>query len=373
MPPINAKRSPLIKAVTTILIVAVAGFLYWQKQRSPSAAPTANPSPAQASRSTPAGASSGAANPAASRSSRANVVPITSATTLKIGSWNIEWLGKPEDRGQFAQGVAQSPDTMAAYIAGSGVAVLGVAEVVTTIPGRPLRSRELEATMQSLSKQRGDRWEYALCEGRQGGDQLTGFVWNTSVITALNDAGAPWRQGVDAPWRVPIKEGRSMSGSRLWARPPHAIKFSAGAGKTDFVLIVLHMKADYNGKFAAQRKQEMDTLLEAMPAVRSHFHDEDIVLTGDTNATSTDEPAIADAVASGFIDLNARNISTTWRGSYTDRTFVPSGQPEFASREFWVYDDAFLSKMRWRPGDFKKNLSDHFMVGTLVRIMDDDD
>jgi hypothetical protein len=52
---------------------------------------------------------------------------------------------------------------------------------------------------------------------------------------------------------------------------------------------------------------------------------------------------------------------------------VPANQAEFASHEFWVFSDPFLSKMRWKAGDFKKNLSDHYMVGTTLRVMDDDD
>ncbi len=385
-------KGMLTKVAPIVVFVAIGLVVLWQQRQSgttgSSAPATGASAPASAARPSaptrsgdvtpptpsapPKGAPATASGPSPKTSSPTPAPPVASAT-LKVGSWNIEWLGKPEDRAQFAQNVAQSPDTMGEYIVGSGVSVLGVAEVVTTIPGSPMRSRELEATIAAIKKKNGQEWEYALCPGRQDGDQLTGFMWNSTLVTAFNVDGQPWRQSIDVPWRVPIKEGRSSSGSRLWARPPHAIKFSAGAGKTDFVVIVLHMKADYNGQFDAHRKLEMDALIEALPAVRARFKDEDIVLTGDTNVTRGDEPAIADLVNARFVDLNSRNVSTTWRDGFTDRTFVPANQAEFASHEFWVFSDPFLSKMRWKAGDFKKNLSDHYMVGTTLRVMDDDD
>jgi len=386
--PSTPTRSGFIKAASVIVFVAIGAFVLWQKQNAalPSGSSTSPGAAAPSTAPIKGATAETSAKPAIAPAKPASDAPASAAvpsrnpatvtatvSTLKVGSWNIEWLGKPEDRAQFAQGVAQSPETMAEYIVGSGVAVLGVAEVVTTIPGTPMRSRELEATIAAIRKKNGQEWEYALCPGRQDGDQLTGFLWNSTRVTAFNADGQAWRQTIDVPWRVPIKEGRSASGSRLWARPPHAIKFSAGAGKTDFVVIVLHMKADYNGQFETHRKQEMDALIEALPAVRARFKDEDIILTGDTNVTRADEPAIADLTGAKFVDLNAKNMSTTWRDGFTDRTFVPAKQPEFASREFWVFSDPFLSKMRWKPGDFKKNLSDHYMVGTIVRVMEDDD
>jgi hypothetical protein len=295
------------------------------------------------------------------------------AARLKVGAWNIEWLGSPSDRAQFAKDVAQDPATIAEYIVGSGVSVLGVAEVVTPIPGRPIRSRELEAAIEVIKARTGDQWYYALNPGRQDGDQLTGVMWNGRVVTAVGPDGAAWKQATDMPWRVPVRDARSAQNSRLWARPPHAMKFSCGEGKTDFVVIVVHMKADYQGDFAKHRAEEMAALVEALPAVRARFKDEDVVIVGDTNVTSAGEAMVRTLTEAGFADLNAANVRTTWRDGFTDRAFVPKGQPEFRGSEFWVFSDAFLSKMRWKAGDFKKNLSDHFMVGTSIEVMADDD
>jgi hypothetical protein len=322
-------------------------------------APTSSPAPtASGPTATP-----GAAGPA--------------PTSIKIGAWNIEWLGKPEDRAQFAKNVAQDPAVMADYIVGSGVSVLGVAEIVTQIPGRPIRSRELEAAIDAIRGKTNQRWEYALNPGRADGDQLTGLMWNTAAVTALNQSGQKWDQQKDLPWRVPVRDARSSQGSRLWNRPPHAIKFRAGGpsdtSSSDFIVVVLHMKADYQGDFAKHRQEEMDALIDALPAVRKQFGDDDIILVGDTNVTSPGEAMIKDLTAAGYADLNAANITTTWRDGFTDRAFVPATQPEFVSKQFWVFSDDFLRARRWKPGDFKKNLSDHYMVGTVLRVQNDDD
>ena len=60
----------------------------------------------QPQRSSPQPAGAPRSNPSATSPMNAE------GSTLKIGSWNIEWLGKPDDRSGAAKGVAQSPDDM---------------------------------------------------------------------------------------------------------------------------------------------------------------------------------------------------------------------------------------------------------------------
>ena len=292
---------------------------------------------------------------------------------IGIGSWNIEWLGKPSDRSGAAKGVAQSPDDIADYIIGSGVAVLAVEEIVAPGPGRPIRSREIEAAVAAIKQKHGAAWDYVLFPGRADGDQLTGVLWNTGVVTAINAAGKPWSQTADSAWALPIPRGRSAQGSALWNRPPHAMKFRAGEGKTDFVVIVLHMKADYNGDFAAHRAEEAGALAAALPAVRSRFGDQDIVLIGDTNCSKQGEPAIATLERAGLMDLNAAGAPTHWQGGSMDRALVPAAQPEFASRAFSVYSDAYLSLRNLTPRDYKRRFSDHYLITAAIAVMPDDD
>ncbi len=299
-------------------------------------------------------------------------VPISAQREVAVGSWNIEWLGKPEDRSGFAKNVAQAAADVGDYIIASGVAVLAVQEIVTRERGRPIRSRELEAALGAVREKTGSAWEYVLFPGRADGDQLTGVAWDTTRARAIEASGRPWRQG-DEPWMLPIPKARSAQGSALWNRPPHAMKFSFGEGKTDVVFIIVHMKADYNGDFAAHRREEAEALARAMPQVRERFKDADIVIVGDTNCVQDREPAIETFEALGLIDLNAKRAQTHWRGGTMDKAIVPRDQPEFAARAFRVASDDYLRSKRWQAGDFKKHLSDHYLVSTTIRVMADDD
>ncbi len=293
--------------------------------------------------------------------------------TIKIGAWNIEWLGKPEERSGAAKNIAQSPTDLAGVIVDSGVSMLALEEIVTRVKGTPIRSREIESTLAEVKKRTGDSWEYVLFPGRAEGDQLTGIAWDTKAVTAVNLKDAPWDQTKDEPYRVPIKSGRSSQGSSLWNRPPHAMKFSLGTGKTDFVAIVLHMKADYNGDFAQHRKEEAEALAAALPEVKRATKDQDIVLLGDSNCTGDHEPAIAAFEKSDFIDLNSKLLPTHWRGGTMDRVLSPKSQPEFASHKFDVIGEAYLRRRAMDPRDYKKRFSDHFMVVSEIAVMPDDD
>lgn len=292
---------------------------------------------------------------------------------IRVGAWNIEWFGKAGERSGFSRGVAQRPELVAQYILDSKAAVVGLAEIVTEMPGRPIRSGEMEAVVERLGERGGQQWDYVLHPGRQSGDQLTGMMWNRAVVTALGEGGRPWDSSRDVAWRVPVRDGRGPQGSRLWHRPPYAMKFTAGAGLSDFVVIMVHMKADFQGDFAVHRRMEMEALVEAVPSVRRQFGDSDIIIIGDMNTTNAAEEKFEVARGAGLVDLNAAGIVTTWRGGITDRAMVPSDQPEFKGSEFWVMSDVWLRGQRWSAGDFKRELSDHYMVGLELRVMEDDD
>jgi endonuclease/exonuclease/phosphatase family metal-dependent hydrolase len=291
------------------------------------------------------------------------------ATTIRIGTWNIEWLGQPTKRSGKGQGFAQTPEDMADYIAASKTSILALEEVLATGTRNgtsSLRSNELDAAFAALKNKTGETWEYVLNAGKGNpDDQLTGVAWNTARVST-SDASAQ-------PWRLPIKGGQSSQGSGLWNRPPHAMKFSFGEGKTDIVMIVLHMKADYNGDFAVQRSEEAKALIAVLPGVESRFKDRDVVLLGDLNTTSPGEACLVGYANAGYADLNPKNEQTHWRGGATDRIFVPESQPEFKGREFEVMSDRYLEPKRWDPGEFKKRLSDHYIVVTTIAVMNDDD
>lgn len=310
------------------------------------------PSPSESSResSSPAAASSGGPAPAA----------------ITIASWNIEWLGNPSQRSGEGKGVAQDTAELAEAIKRSEAAVVALQEISPT--GTPNagrndepRSKELDAIAAKL----GGGWRYLLFPSRSG-DQFTGFLYNSGVVSLVSD-----REGDS--WRVPVPTRRSSQGSGLWVRPPTAVKFSAGAGKTDFVLIVVHMKADFDGDFAKHREEEAKALAALLPDVRRVFKDEDVLILGDTNMTDDNEAAEKTYERAGLKDLNTANAGTHWRGGGTDKIFVPAAQPEFAASSFRVINHDRVLSRTMSPAAYKRRFSDHYMVSTTVRLQDDDD
>lgn len=301
--------------------------------------------------------------------------------TLRVGAWNIEWLGRPDSRSGVARGVEQRPEDLADYLIASGVAVLGVEEIIASGGSNPIRSRILEETLAMVGRTTGDRWEYVLYPGRKRGDQLTGVLWNTRFVEALDSEDDAWAQG-DTPWRLPVSGRESSQGSVLWSRPPHAMKFSAGEDRTDFVVIVLHMKADYDGDFASHRGEEGAELAGLLPGVSRAFDDADLVLIGDANLGAGDEPAaraLRDAglgegpsAGAGFISLNTGGLPTHVKYGALDAAFVPASQPEFV-RDFEVISGPYLDERNLSAAEFKAKFSDHFMVVTTIRVRTDDD
>lgn len=299
--------------------------------------------------------------PSTAASSRGNA-----PAAITIASWNIEWLGNPSQRSGEGKGVAQDPADLADAITRSDAAIVALQEVSPTAtpnagPRDEPRSNELGAVAAKL----GSGWRYILFPSRSG-DQFTGFLYNSGVVSLVSD-----REG-DA-WRVPVPTRKSSQGSGLWVRPPTAVKFSAGAGKTDFVLIVVHMKADFDGDFAKHRDEEARALAGLLPDVRRVFKDEDVVILGDTNMTDDHEAAEKTYESAGLKDLNTANAGTHWRGGGTDKIFVPQAQPEFAASSFRVINHDRVLGRSMSPAAYKRRFSDHYMVTTTVRVQDDDD
>lgn len=358
------KKQQTAKAGSALLVLVVGIIAFYLKQQG--GAP--QPGPAGPVTSVP-GVSprTQAASPRAPAERQS-----AAADTLRIASWNIEWLGKPEERSGREEGVAQKPEDIARYIIDSRASILALQEIVADSGGARPRCSALDRALAALESASGRRWHYVLFPGRSEGDQLTGVAWDPAAATPIDSAGGDW-DATDSPWRLPIATSRGASGAGLWNRPPHAMKFSLGPGRTDVVLVVVHMKADFQGDFADHRGREAEALVTALDALRRTFNDQDIIILGDTNVTSPGEPAPRAIQAAGFADLNQAGSATHWRGGATDRVFVPTDQPEFESTGFEVMSDEFLASRRWRPSDFKRSLSDHYMVVATVAVRVDDD
>jgi hypothetical protein len=281
--------------------------------------------------------------------------------TLRVGAWNIEWLGTPDSRSGPARGHAQSSQDLADYIAFADVSVLALAEIAKSSDGGAWKSEVLGAALAQVGKRTGGDWEHILFPAQSGRNQLVGVAWDRKRVTS-----------VGRPWPLPVAQKQSAAGKPLWSRPPYAQKFSTGPGRTDFVVVALHMKSDTGGDFAEHRGEEAAALVATLASARETMSDADWLFIGDSNCNEHSEPAIAALTSAGFIDLNGSDVATHVRWGALDRAFVPAGQPEFG-REFFVIRDEYLAARRMTPEDFKVRLSDHFMVVTVVAGAADDD
>lgn len=300
----------------------------------------------------------------AARVSVAAAASPANRTSLRIGSLNLEWLGQPERR-RPPYNVPQDPAAIADYLMASGVDVLALQEISDTDGQAKKRSNAVLDQVFALMRERGGgEWSYVLTPklAPQDTTQHVGIAWNRARAAL---AGAPTRIDVaHAKYPHPTVD-RELSS---WVRQPYAMKFSAGAGRTDFVLIVLHMKSNIEGELTeTMRRDEAASLASQLQAVRKQHADRDVVLLGDTNFLSAREPALRIFSANGFRDLNAADLRTYFSGAPFDRIFVPVNEPEFARPAQAVF----------RPTtglqDFRRRISDHFLVFTDIRVMEDDD
>lgn len=295
--------------------------------------------------------------------------PTITPRTVRIGTWNIEWLAQPDKRYGKAQGKTQSAEDIADYIAASRVEVLALEEICPTnlsdpfeydpeVDG-PLDNAILREALEIVSKKTRSEWAYRIFpnnDGTKATNQLTGIAWNTRKLTVLGES-----------WRV-IEYDRSKR--TYWYRPPWATAFSTGEGMTDLVIIPIHMKAYDDESSANQRAMESAELVEALAKAQG---DPDTLIIGDSNCHSGDEQAIKNYAASGFIDLNRRDQSTHVGQAPLDRVFIPDGQPEFAKKFFQVFDKPYMARRRLKPTDFRERFSDHYMVITTIKAGVDDD
>ncbi|MFN0135614.1 MAG: endonuclease/exonuclease/phosphatase family protein [Phycisphaerae bacterium] len=351
---LNRRQSVALLAAVNLALLVIVGCLTQQPRER-----TEDGSAANTAASDPH-ASENAAAPASVDESGAAVPRSTGGErTVRIGAWNIEWLGTPGSRSGVAKNVAQKPDALAAYIEAARVDVLALSEIATTDDGPPPTNETLRDAFALIDQRTGSRWRHVLLPARSGRNQNTGIAWNERVV-----------QPIGKPVLLTPDKEESGQDKPLWSRPAYGQLFSAGDGKTDFLVIPIHMKSDYGGKFDAHRADEARELVSQLP---SRVTDGDIIIIGDSNADTHDEPAIGVLAGPGLADLNNRDVSTHVRYGALDRVFIPVSQPEFKGRVFEVLSDEFRSRHGLSSDDFKRYYSDHYMVITSIAIGADDD
>jgi endonuclease/exonuclease/phosphatase family metal-dependent hydrolase len=266
-----------------------------------------------------------------------------------LGSWNIENLGQRE--------FGQHPAAIAQHILTAGLDILALQEIHDTDGNAVTRTNQkLDAVMTRINQDPTQDWAYALFPNRgDAPERLTGIAWNRKKVTNRGEL------------RIPVE----FASERTWNRQPHAVKFSTRSGKTDLVVIPVHMKSNADGEDIgrAARQAEAAALIPKLAAVRSHFQDDDVVVIGDMNCLEASEAALAILADAGFRDLNARDAVTYRKGQFAspfDRVFVPEQQAEFR----------FSLQYRLAPTDellYQQRLSDHFLIKVAIQVLDDDD
>lgn len=151
----------------------------------------------------------------------ARVPPVGSASTLDIGTWNIEWFG---DTGNGPADEARQLATVRSLIKGMGLDLLGIQEVVSAASFDSLR-RTLPGYDGVLANDpgvTGGAAAYARAE------QKVGLLYRTSMATLVSSRIVLGHTPTDFGGRPPLEctFRVSLSGSTL-----------------DLVVLVLHMKA----------------------------------------------------------------------------------------------------------------------------------
>ena len=301
---------------------------------------------------------------------------------LRIGFWNIEHLGMPQQRSGIAKDIAQDPRHLADYIRQANVRILSLSEIYDedTRHDEVRTNETLQRTLDLLNERGDAEWRYVLLPNKNPRDrsQLCGIAWDDRAVRMVGQ-----------PYRVPVRD-EPDDRMNTWDRHPSAVQFtlSLGAGKTDLVVVPIHMKSSYGGDAAGrlQRAKEAELLAEVLDTLRSHFRDQDLVLLGDFNSTDNTEPALTTYRGAGLLDLNRSNTPTTYyEESALDRILVADGQPEFPSAGFVVLrasDENTRELRQVNPATdrtrrarelHKKYRSDHYLVLTSVKVLADDD
>jgi endonuclease/exonuclease/phosphatase family metal-dependent hydrolase len=308
-------------------------------------------------------------------------VAMVDAQERRIGAWNIEWLGFPNMRGRPGKDVEQLPAELASYIADAQLDVLALEEIGVDQGSQPWTSKHLDAVFQELKTKHEQDWQYLLFGKANYPDGTEDFVVRGQHV------GLAWRKDraklVGEPFAVPTGENE-LYGIKFWERRANAIKLSFGEGKSDMVFVPVHLKSNRNEANPAdkdftkkQRQEEIRVFVDQLRHLKSHFHDEDVVMLGDTNVLGDEDATLKQLVQAGFVDLNESDSGTTaaWGEGYAsapfDRILVPNSQPEFQGAVQKIHRTKNGTDEEIR--DFKKRLSDHYLVSCVVKITNDDD
>lgn len=288
---------------------------------------------------------------------------------IRVGAWNIETLGSPESRDYLRKspsngyGMARKPPELADQIEVLRLDVLALSEIDDTDMGDgPATNRVLDEAFAILNRRSGNDWTYRLFPKRirRHSSQHTGLAWNRQRVRAVGKR-----------LRIPVTDVTSRRYFE-WDRHPHAMKFTRGRGRTDFVVIPIHMKAGRSDAAVKQRRSEAEALVRELSEIQDHFQDRDLILIGDFNMLRRTEPAgRVYRKKGGLFDLNYSDRPTHIADFPFDRCYIPRTQRE---NEFaGVTQVRIVAPPAAARRRFRREFSDHWpIVLEFAELADDD-
>ena len=290
------------------------------------------------------------------------------AESLTIGAWNIEHCGEP--------GYPKDPQALADYIAASGVRLLALEEIMITHRDANglYRNRTLDETVAKL----GPTWRYVVFNTSCSAPILClGVLFDTSAVQPRLYTKLP----TPTDMYLEHRETGGVVRHPVLCRGPVAVWFQAGRGKTDFVLVPLHLKSNtlhdpHPEDRVNHRKAEAEQLLAALAKVLPQIdngRERDIYLAGDTNILHHADADMGVFLQAHYIDMNAADHPTyVGTGAPFDRFIVAAASTEVRGQSFHVQRE-YLARHALEPTRFRDRYSDHYMVTFEIEVGADDD
>jgi len=314
------------------------------------------------------------------------ISPLTShakADEIRIGAWNIEWLGFPDKRARPGKDNPQRPEDLAEYIHSTGVDVLALEEIGVDSDKSPWTSQELELLKRAFQDKYKESWNYVIFPKTTYPNDTEDFVKRGQHLAIAWKSDKATQVG--GVFEIPVGSDETY-GIKFFERRANAVKLSFGEGKTDVVFIPVHLKSNRNEDNPAdktftqrQRAAELKAFVTQLPKLKEHFKDDDIVLLGDTNILGDEDTANV-LTEAAFVDLNSDEQGTTavwgdgsngYRTAPFDRIFIPKSQNEFAESRLHVHRTSNGTDDEIKL--FRRNLSDHYLISSVIKIQRDDD
>jgi len=268
------------------------------------------------------------------------------APTVRIGTWNLEFLGAATD---FRNGLPLRDDSdlqkIGEKIRSLGVAVLAVQEIGG------------EAPLHKVAAGAGPSWQLVL--GTTGGwddgknAQRIGFLYDRSQVELLHAAEL-------------LHLPRKLEDVDIFHRVPVTACFRVVATGFDFRAVTVHFKAGQKAQDEKKRRLESTTLHEWVVGLQDRAgEDQDVVVLGDFNSTYGTDPqkALETGGALQYVQPSSLAPTIMHFPEPIDQVARGPGFTELLADSFTVHGDlGGLDKNAWR-----KIYSDHFPVTVAIQ------